>query len=98
MAKQKYVPIPLDAGDVRVMGITTDCTEECGRTGTHRVVLDMRNAGTWTPITDVMCRTCANRFAKRLKESLPTKAIEEQPIVKIAKRWMRYARGPKETE
>jgi len=71
VAKQKYEDILLDAGDVLVVPFEVVCVECENAAATKRVVLDIRNAGLTTPLIEPVCVKCAQRFALRVRRSLP---------------------------
>jgi hypothetical protein len=60
----------LDAGDVSVAKIDPQLCEDCGRTATHCVILDMRATGARSVVAE-LCKDHADAFAERLRVSLP---------------------------
>lgn len=72
----KRMPLKLDAGDVHIYAVNTDCTE-CGENPVEcYVVLDFRNNGEEAEVFRG-CTKCCKRFAARLKESLPSDEVNQ---------------------
>lgn len=63
--------IKLDKKDVRVIAAVKRCTD-CGMKTEkpYRVVIDFRSAGFLSSVHGDMCKPCAERLAKRIREGL----------------------------